>query len=348
MAIDRGQVLGFRWAAQAAQPTAGPLQDYPSGAAAAALALRNHSAEGLVRVWSVRGVAHLVAPDALPVFTRGLLPRTEDEMGAFVAGAGDDVGTSPLEAVAMTRAAIAAALRQRGPLTRDELHEELRRRLPRDLLIWCSRCGSHHSPPRVWRAAALDGTYVFGPPRGREATFVLGERDDDGAADPDALAAELVRRYLRWHGPSTPGELDGWAGIAPAQARRMWSLLDAEVAEVVRVGDRAWLLRSDVEALDRAVPPSGVMLLAAGDPLLTARDRATLTGDRALRSALFRPAGNPGAVLVDGVLRGTWRARTTNGALMVETAVAGVRPDHAAHIAAVRGVTRVEVVPPPG
>ena len=280
MRADRRSVLSFRLGAQAADPRAGAWQDYPPGAAELALALRGAAARGLVRTWSLRAAAHLVAPESLPIFTRGLLPATEEELRAFVAGAGEDAldaaGRSRGQAVAETRSAIAAALADRGPLTRDELHEELRRRLAPELLMWCSRCGSRHSPPKVWRAAALDGTYVFGPPRGRQAVFALAERGDGEPAD--ALSAELVRRYLRWHGPSTPPELAAWAGVAPTQARRMWELVAEELVEVSRDGTRAWLVASDLAALAAladAVPPPGVLLLGAGDPLLTARDRAT-------------------------------------------------------------------------
>ena len=349
--VDRRQAIAFRLAAQAADPRAGALQDYPPGAAALALALRGADASGFVRTWSLRCVAHLVAAEALPIFTRGLLPTSEEEMRAFLAGSGDEAldasGRSRSDAIAETRAAIAAALRERGPLTRDALHEELRRRLPRELLMWCARCASHHSPPKVWRAAALDGTYVFGPERGRQPTFVVAERV--GEAPADELAAELVRRYLRWHGPSTPAELAAWAGVGPAQARRMWALVEPELVEVARGGERAWLLDADAAALRYAVPPAGVLLVGAGDPLLTARDRHTLAPDETLRRALFRPAGKPGAVLVDGELRGTWRARRRNAALLVETDVAEVRPQDARHVAAARGATAVEVAraPPP-
>lgn len=357
---DRRRVIAFRVAAQLADPEAGALQDYPPGAAELALALRGApgrglagpdrrgggDARGLVRVWSLRGAAHAVAPEALPVFTRGLMPANEDELRAFTAGAGeaalDASGRSRAEAVVETRAAIAAALAERGPLTRDELHEELRRRLAPELLTWCERCGSHHSPPKVWRAAALDGTYVFGPPRGRQPTFVLAP-PDEGAPPSEALAAELVRRYLGWHGPSNPQELAGWAGVAPAQARRMWALVEPELSETERAGERAWVLERDVAALREAPPPPALLLVAAGDPLLSARDRATLAPEEPVRRALFRPAGNPGAVVVDGEARGTWRARRRGDTLVVETAVAGVRPEHAAHVAAVRGLRRVEV-----
>jgi hypothetical protein len=339
------QVIAFRLAAQAADPTAGPLQDYPPGAAEVALALRGADARGLVRVFSLRAAAHLVAPGALAVFTQGLLPAGEEELRAFVAGAGDAAldasGRSRSEVVAQTRAAIAAALAERGALTRDELHEELRQRLPRDLLMWCQRCGSHHSPPKVWRAAALHGTYVFGPPRGRQPTFVAAEPRE--AAPADELAAELVRRYLRWHGPSTSQELAAWAGVAPAQARRLWRLVEDELAAVDRAGDRAWLLAADLDALRAPPPPPDVLLLAAGDPLLTARDRHTLAPRETLRRALFRPAGNPGAVLVGGELRGTWRARRDGDALVVETDVPGVESEHAEHVAAARGLGRVVV-----
>jgi hypothetical protein len=342
LAVERHQVIAFRLAAQAARPTAAALQDYPAGAAEAALALRGASADGLVRTWSLRGTAHLVSPDALAAFTRGLLPRSEREMRSFVAGAGhaalDGSGRTRTEAVAETRAAIAAAL-SGGPLTRDVLHEELRKRLAPELLMDCPRCGTRHSPPMVWRTAALDGTYVMGPPRGRQPTFVLAGASDGPA--PERLAAELVRRYLGWFGPSSAQELAPWAGISAAQAKRMWRLVEDELAAVTRDGHPAWLLERDLTRLRAASPPPGVVLLAAGDPLLTARDRETLAPDEGLRRALFRPAGSPGAVLVDGELRGTWRARLRGSELVVATDVDGVRPEHAAHLAAARGVAEV-------
>jgi hypothetical protein len=97
-------------------------------------------------------------------------------------------------------------------------------------------------------------------------------------------------------------------------------------------------------------PPraKGVRLLAAGDPLLLARDREVLVPDKELRGRVFRPTGSPGVVLRDGELAGLWRARRKGRRLEVEVEELGtldleaVRRE-AERIAPLRGCTDVAV-----
>ena len=79
---------------------------------------------------------------------------------------------------------------------------------------------------------------------------------------------------------------------------------------------------------------------------MTARDRSTFAPDARLRAALFRPAGNPGAVLVHGEIRGTWRARQRGDRLVVETDVPDVRIEDTHGIAAGRGARSVSLIAP--
>ena len=89
-------------------------------------------------------------------------------------------------------------------------------------------------------------------------------------------------------------------------------------------------------------------LLAAGDPLLLARDRDALVPDKDLRGRVFRPTGSPGVVLRDGELAGLWRARKKGKRLEVEVEELGsldldaVRRE-AERIAPLRGCTDVAV-----
>jgi Winged helix DNA-binding domain len=127
---------------------------------------------------------------------------------------------------------------------------------------------------------------------------------------PQLARAELVRRYLRSYGPSTPGHLAKWAGIGPADARRSWRLVEPELTEVtLEGGGRAWLLAADSARL--AAPPvaGGVRLLPPADPYLALRDRDTLLPDRTLHRRVWWPVGSPGVVLLDGRVAGTWRPR---------------------------------------
>jgi hypothetical protein len=122
---------------------------------------------------------------------------------------------------------------------------------------------------------------------------------------------ELARRYLHVLGPGTAEAFGDWAGIRPARAIRIVKALGGELAPVgTPIGDR-WILASD-EASFRAAPgkqPSAVRLLPSGDTwfLLQRADRELLVPDARLRARLWTPRVWPGALLVDGEVRGTWR-----------------------------------------
>jgi hypothetical protein len=80
--------------------------------------------------------------------------------------------------------------------------------------------------------------------------------------------------------------------------------------------------------------------------MLQARDRPVLAPDEEVRSALFKIIGNPGALLVDGEVVGTWRPRASGKKLTLEIAPLlplppDVRPrldDEAERVAAARGL----------
>jgi hypothetical protein len=105
-----------------------------------------------------------------------------------------------------------------------------------------------------------------------------------------------------------------------------------------------------------AEPPPGVRLLPPGDPFLQARDREVLVPEKSHQSQLWRMLGNPGALLVDGMIAGTWRARQAGRGRLELTvtpfasAGARVRRDleaEAQTVAAARGVSDVRVLVDP-
>jgi hypothetical protein len=131
-------------------------------------------------------------------------------------------------------------------------------------------------------------------------------RTDPG---PTPAASEAVRRFLGFYGPATPGGFAEWAGLAASHARRLWDAAAGDLAEV-RVGAGVrWLMREDIGALASPPAATGIRLLPPGDPYLQVPNRPLLAPDRELRARLFRPVASPGAVLVDGRLRGMWRVR---------------------------------------
>jgi hypothetical protein len=321
------------------------IQNTPPGSAALALHARVaglgpaavdralETDRHLLQVWSVRGAPHVVPAGARDVFTIGLLPGDEPSSRALVRvilGDLDAAGLPAAEAIRQTAQAVTEALDGRT-LSKDELLEELKRRLPRELNPWCRRCRIHHVHPSLQRAAALWGTFCLAPRTGQEASFV---RTDQwlgvpapaavGSVEPAAVedaGTELVRRFLRVYGPSTPSLFAVWAGIAPAHARRLWDLVASELVELAsepagadkgngrRGRQRVYLHGQDVARFESPPAARGVRLLPPHDPYLEQPDRETLLPDRALQAGLWRAVANPGAVLVDGAVVGTWRAQ---------------------------------------
>jgi hypothetical protein len=192
----------------------------------------------------------------------------------------------------------------------------------------CRRCGSTHVSDTLFRTPGGLGVFRVEPRDGREQVLAPLELP---AVDPEAARLELTRRFLRAYGPATPADLAGWTNTGVVEARRRFAALAGELT-----GDG--LLAEDAAAPARARTPTGVRLLAAGDPYLQSRDRATLVPDPGVRTRLWPATAAPGAVLVDGEVVATWRARRKKDVL--ELTVTGPTPpleQEAELLAAARG-----------
>jgi hypothetical protein len=128
--------------------------------------------------------------------------------------------------------------------------------------------------------------------------------------DPADARSELARRYLHVFGPTTADGFARWAGISGRSGAAAFASLERELLPVRSpLGDE--LLLSEDEPAMRAAPsaPAPARLLPSGDAyfLLDGRERELLVprGDR--RERLWTPRVWPGALLVDGEIRGTWR-----------------------------------------
>ena len=135
--------------------------------------------------------------------------------------------------------------------------------------------------------------------------------------DLDDARRELVRRHLRWFGPTTVARLARWIGADARDATLTWALVEREI-EPVEVEDasggieRRFALRADVDEMLHAEPVAGVRLLPYDDAY-TKLDRELLVPDPALRARVLPLVGQstlghtPGAVLVDGEIVGSWQ-----------------------------------------
>jgi hypothetical protein len=130
------------------------------------------------------------------------------------------------------------------------------------------------------------------------------------AADPLEARRELARRYLHVLGPATPAAFAKWAGVsARAAVTTFESLRPTLTAVRTPLGD-AWILASDEPGFGAEPGPAApARLLPSGDAyyLLWDADRALLVPDADRRRELWTSRVWPGAILVGGEVRGTWR-----------------------------------------
>ena len=128
--------------------------------------------------------------------------------------------------------------------------------------------------------------------------------------DPADACRELARRYLHVFGPTTADGFARWAGISRRGAAAAFASLEGSLLPVrTPLGDE-WLLADDEPALRAAeAAPAPARLLPSGDPyfLLDGGERELLVPRADQRALLWTPRVWPGALLVEGEIRGTWR-----------------------------------------
>jgi hypothetical protein len=255
------------------------LQDSMPRAAVLALHARVEGAQptswedpAFVQVWGPRYQTYVVAADDVAVFTLGRLPDA---------------------AKALERAEMMAARVQELLGSATMPYEDLGRALGVN--------------PNALRYAAPTGTIAIRWDGARRPTIRTLPRP---AIEPLAARLELARRYLHVFGPATPASLAKWAGISKKAAVAAFAALGRELTAVrTPLGD-AWILAADEEGFRaESGTAAPARLLPSGDAyfLLHGHDRALLVPDATRRPELWTPRVWPGAVLVDGEVRGIWR-----------------------------------------
>jgi hypothetical protein len=247
----------------------------------------------------------------LPVFTLGLRPEDGESQRTFIAGLLDPMiaesGVSVTKLEELAAKAVWEALDGRR-LSKSELAAELRGRMPAKLKRWFEP--DTFFAANLVRLVSLRGFLCFAARAGSQATFVRIDQWLNRPlpkADTAKARAELVRRYLRCYGPSTPAHFAEWAGMTLGSAQSSWESVEAELVEASLAGHRCWLHANDVAALKSPEDPQGARLLPPHDMFLFQGDRAALISDVRLHKVVWRNAGNPGVVLLNGRVVGAWR-----------------------------------------
>jgi hypothetical protein len=323
--VDREQVLAYRFAVhgldrRTAEPTALAVldlgvQDSHAGSARQAVAARlpevsaaDPTAIGeLAVVWSTRGAPHLHRRADLRRLARALWPVSDADAEARLAGLGATLRRerrSALDAMTVTARAVRETVTR--PTTKGDLSAAVTRAIPEYLSYWCRGCGATHVHDQLLRMSAFPGgteIATTGPPVVFEAVEDSESLDEIAAsADP----SPLIYAYLRLHGPAGPTEVAGFLQSKRAELAPHWP---ADLVEVRVDGKKRWLPADQVDALTAAEVPASVRLVPPYDPFLQARDRELLVPDPEQRKAVWRILGNPGVVLVNAEVAGTWRAQ---------------------------------------
>ncbi len=225
----------------------------------------------LAQLWGLRYQVYVVAKDDFPLFSLARLP--EDEKG-----------------------------RLRAEQMAKRLHAHLRGRRLTDREV-----GRALGIGNEMRYASTTGTVAirWGGARAPEVWTVAAP--EVGPAD---ARRELARRYLRVFGPATAAGFARWAGISRSSAADAFASLEGSLLPVRSpVGDE-WLLAEDepaIRAAETAAAPA--RLLPSGDSyfLLWEADRELLVPRQDRLQQLWTSRVWPGALLVEGEIRGTWR-----------------------------------------
>jgi hypothetical protein len=128
--------------------------------------------------------------------------------------------------------------------------------------------------------------------------------------DPVDACRELARRYLHIFGPTTADGFARWAGISRRSAAKAFASLEGFLLPVRSPLGDEWLLAEDEPTMRLAeAAPAPARLLPSGDAyfLLDGEERELLVPRADQRERLWTSRVWPGALLVEGEIRGTWR-----------------------------------------
>jgi hypothetical protein len=356
---SRRQVLGFRVRAQQLDRDACTLadpavldfgvQDTGPDGGLWALTVRGVDVSALdddelSTAWTIRGAPHLYRRSDLPVVAAATAPFSDADAGKRIYDA-----AKPLRAAGIPNLValdtIAAAMRSivTAPMVKGELSTRLTAVMDPPYVRPCVPCNAVHLWEMPFRLAALRAGLEL---QAGTSPPVLQPVPGLAPAEEVPERFDVVRGYLRLLGPATPKHVSGYLDAPLKDVQARWP---DDAVEVDVEGERRWLLSDDADRLDEA--PHVTRLLGPFDLYLQARDRPLLVSGPADAKDLWRTLGRPGAVLVDGEIAGTWRARKSGAAVTVSVqawnamspAVRTAIGDQAERLAAFRRLTLARV-----
>jgi hypothetical protein len=176
--------------------------------------------------------------------------------------------------------------------------------------------GGRMTDREVGRATGLGGGLRYAATTGTIAIRWAGARAPvvwtvvPDEIDPADARRELARRYLHIYGPATSEVFGRWAGVSRRSGAEAFAMLEGSLLPVRSPLGDGWLLADDESAMRAAeAPDAPARLLPSGDAyfLLFGAERDFVVPRTDQRERLWTSRVWPGALLVDGEIRGTWR-----------------------------------------
>lgn len=267
-----------------------------------------YSERRLVKTW-IRNRLHVVPSDDLALYVAVLRPRPEGPGDAWLRLR--DVTREQYDAIIQN----VPHLLDDRPRTREWLADRLAALAGpgvRDAVLF--------SWGGVLKQSARFGDLCFGPPSGRNVTFVRPDRwlRRPLVADKSESVRTLVRRFLGAYGPASAADFGHWLED-PARGRALLRECALEVTEVDVEGRRAFALTDDLEALTGAAVPRGVRLLPGFDQYVTGvQPREAFVPVDRIRQVFSRQGWVAPTLLVDGRVAGVWSHEHNANTVRVE------------------------------
>jgi hypothetical protein len=255
----------------------------------------------LVRTWAMRGTIHLIDSPDLGWMTSLLGPvvLAKGRRRRLELGLDEDVLERSLRE-------IAAVLKGREPLTRDELTNAL---IDRGIALERKSQAPYH----LIVYAALKGLICMGPDRENgDPTYCLVSEwigKQKPRTDDEALA-ELTARYLGGYGPASPKDFSSWSGLTLTAAKKGRDLVrDRKSLRTIAVENTVlWSQDPQIKSPDMLEDAAPVInLLPAFDSfVLGYEDREYLVPGK-YGKEIYHGGQTVPVVLVNGLAAGVWR-----------------------------------------
>lgn len=248
----------------------------------------------IIRTWPMRGTLHFVAAEDVHWIRALLTPR-------IISGSAGREKRLELDATLFARCEklFIKALRGGKQLSR----EVMCGLLEKAGISTASYRGYHI----LWRLAQ-EGLLCFGPPEGKQHTFVLLDEWVPAVKrlENDEALAELARRYFTSHGPATVHDFVWWSGLKMSDAKAALALAGSRLAQA-EVEGKAYWMSPDLSTSTKTL--STAFLLPGFDEyMLGYTDRSASLEPRHAQkicpgsNGIFNPT-----VVLDGRVSGTWK-----------------------------------------